>query len=80
MTFVNYKAGEKETGFVELTDTRVNQYKRDFESVNSEYAVFVYPNFTILPKEKNAVKIGTEYRPEEDKEVGAFIKIPGNIS
>ena len=76
MTFVNYKAGEK-TGFIELTDSRVNQYKRDFESVNSEYAVFVYPNFTILPKEKNAVKIGTEYRPEEDREVGAFITIPG---
>lgn len=76
MTFVNYKAGEK-TGFVELTDLRVNQYKKDFESVNSEYAVFVYPNFTILPKEKNAVKIGTEYRPEENKEVGSFITIPG---
>ncbi len=76
MTFVNYKAGEK-TGFIELTDTRINQYKRDFESVNSEYAVFVYPNFTILPKEKNAVKIGTEYRADEDKEVGAYITIPG---
>ncbi len=76
MTFVNYKAGE-ETGFIELTDTRVNQYKRDFESVNSEYAVFVYPNFTILPKEKNTVKIGMEYRPKEDREVGAFITIPG---
>lgn len=76
MTFVNYKAGEK-TGFIELTDSRVNQYKRDFESVNSEYAVFVYPNFTILPKEKNAVKIGTEYRPDEEKEVGAYITIPG---
>ena len=76
MTFVNYKAGEK-TGFIELTDSRVNQYKRDFENVNSEYAVFTYPNFTILPKEKNAVKIGTEYRPEEGREVGAFITIPG---
>ncbi len=76
MTFVNYKAGEK-TGFIELTDSRVNQYKKDFENVQSEYAVFVYPNFTILPKEKNAVKIGTEYRPEEDREVGAFITIPG---
>lgn len=76
MTFVNYKAGER-TGFIELTDSRVNQYKRDFESVNSEFAVFVYPNFTILPKEKNAVKIGTEYRAEEDREVGAFITIPG---
>lgn len=76
MTFVNYKADEK-TGFIELTDARVNQYKKDFESVNSEYAVFVYPNFTILPKEKNAVKIGTEYRQDEGREVGAFITIPG---
>lgn len=76
MTFVNYKAGEK-TGFTELTDSRVNRYKRDFESVNSEYAVFVYPNFTILPKEKNAVKIGTEYRPDKAGEVGVYITIPG---
>ena len=74
MTFVNYKADEK-TGFIELTDKRVDQYKKDF--VNSEYAVFVYPNFTILPKEKNAVKIGTEWRSEEDMEVGAYITIPG---
>lgn len=76
MTFVNYKAGEK-TGFVELTDSRVNEYKKEFESVNSEYAVLAYPNFTILPKEKNAVKIGSEYIPEENKEVNSFIVIPG---
>lgn len=76
MTFVNYKACEK-TGFIELTDTRVNEYKKDFESVNSEYAVFAYPNFTILPKEKNAVKIGTEYRADESREVGAFVVVPG---
>ncbi len=76
MTFINYKAGEK-TGFIELTDARVNEYKKDFESVNSEYAVFVYPNFTILPKEKNAVRIGTEYRVDERKEVGTFVVVPG---
>lgn len=76
MTFINYKAGEK-TGFAELTDTLVGEYKRDFESVNSEYAVFAYPNFTILPKEKNSVRIGTEYRAEEDREVGSFIVVPG---
>lgn len=76
MTFVNYKAGEK-TGFVELTDRRVNEYKKDFESVNSEYAVFAYPNFTILPKEKNTVKIGTNYNVDEDKEEGAYICVPG---
>lgn len=76
MTFVNYKAGEQ-TGFIELTDTKVNQYKRDFESVNSEYAVLVYPNFTILPKEKSAVKVGSVYDPSRDEELGSFITIPG---
>lgn len=76
MTFVNYKAGEK-TGFVELTDARVNEYKKDFESVNSEYAVFTYPNFTILPKERNTVKIGTEYIAEENRNVGAYVVVPG---
>lgn len=76
MTFVNYKAGEK-TGFIELTDSRVNEYKKDFESVSSEYAVFAYPNFTILPKEHNAVKIGTEYITEESRERGSFVVVPG---
>jgi len=76
MTFVNYKAGEK-TGFIELTDTRVNRYKKDFESVDSEYAVFAYPNFTILPKEKNAVKVGTEYDFNAEQEVNKFIVVPG---
>ena len=76
MTFVNYKACEK-TGFIELTDSRVAEYKKDFENVNSEYAVFAYPNFTILPKEKNAVKIGTEYKEDESREVGAFVVVPG---
>lgn len=76
MTFVNYKAGEK-TGFIELTEGRVNEFKKDFENVNSEYVVVAYPNFTILPKEKNAVKIGTEYIAEEDREVGAFVVVPG---
>lgn len=76
MTFVNYKAGEK-TSFSELTEKRVNELKRDFENVNSEYAVVAYPNFTILPREKNAVKIGMEYHVEDDKEVGSFVVIPG---
>lgn len=76
MTFVNYKASEK-TGFSELTESRIHGYESDFESVNSEYAVFAYPNFTILPKEKNAVKIGTEYDVNEDREIGSYIQIPG---
>ena len=76
MTFVNYKAGEK-TGFSELTDSIVNGYKKDFENVNSEYAVFTYPNFTILPKEKNTVRIGTEYNYDMGKERETYIVIPG---
>lgn len=76
MTFVNFKAGEK-TGFSGLTEARVGEYKKAFESVNSEYAVFAYPNFTILPEEEKDVKVGTNYIPEEGREVGAYIKIPG---
>jgi len=76
MTFVNYKASEK-TGFSELTKERIEGYEKDFESVNSEYAVFTYPNFTILPKEKNAVKIGDEYDKQKNREIGSYIEIPG---
>ena len=76
MTFVNYKAGES-TGFIGLSASKINQYRKDFESVNSEYAVFVYPNFTILPKEKGVAQIGTEYNAEFDEEVGAYIAVPG---
>ncbi len=76
MTFTNYKASER-TGFTALTASKVNEYKKDFESVNSEYGVFCYPNFTILPSEKTAVKIGTEYDADEQKETGAYIVIPG---
>lgn len=76
MTFTNYKASEK-TGFIELTAQRVDEYRKDFEGVNSEYAVYCYPNFTILPKERNAVKIGREYNAIEQKEIASYIVIPG---
>lgn len=76
MTFTNYKASEK-TGFVALTASKVNEYRKDFESVNSEYGVFCYPNFTILPSEKTAVKIGTEYDVYRQEVTGAYIVIPG---
>lgn len=70
MTFVNFKASEK-TGFVALNKTEVDKYKKNFESINSEYAVFTYPNFTILPREKSEAKIGTVY----DKDV--TVEVPG---
>ena len=74
MTFVSYKGSEK-TGFSELTAQQIHEYMKNFESVNSEYAVFAYPNFTILPKEKNAVKIGTELIDSEEK--NSYVTIPG---
>lgn len=76
MTFFNYKASES-TGFVELTKKRIQGYMDDFSGLNSEYAVFAYPNFTILPEEKRTVKIGTEFDVSERKTVGTYITIPG---
>lgn len=70
MTFINYKASGK-TGFVELTEKQVEEYKRNMESIDSEYTVFAYPNFTILPEEKNATIIGKEY------EENVYVQVPG---
>ena len=76
MTFVSYK-GSENTGFTELNTEKIKKYKEDFASVESEYAVFCYPNFTILPKERNDVKIGTEYDSNEKKSKDVKIQIPG---
>ena len=74
MTFTNFKASE-ETGFMELNAKKIEGWKKDFESVDNEYAVFCYPNFTILPKEASAVKTGTVV--VENVESEAYIEIPG---
>ena len=58
MTFFNFKASE-ETSFSKLTKNTVNKYKKLLENFDNEYAVFSYPNFTILPKNKNSIEIGT---------------------
>ena len=76
MTFISYK-GSEHTGFIELSTEKVKKYKEDFASVESEYAVFCYPNFTILPKERNDVVIGTEYDFNEEKSKDVRIQIPG---
>ena len=76
MTFTNYKASEQ-TGFLSLTAQQVRDFQNDFDSVQSEYGVFVYPNFTVLPAEKSAVKIGTEYNFEKEREEIAYASIPG---
>ena len=75
MAFTNDKAG-KDTGFVSINADKVRDYDNALKSVNSEYAVFCYPNFTILPEEKTAVKIGyklDEYNSKGDE----YCELPG---
>ena len=75
MAFTNDKAG-KDTGFVSINADKVRDYDKALKSVNSEYAVFCYPNFTILPEEKTAVKIGyklDEYNSKGDE----YCELPG---
>lgn len=58
MTFFNFKATEN-TSFARLTKTQVEAYKKQLSSFDSEYAVFSYPNFTILPKNQNSIETDT---------------------
>jgi hypothetical protein len=74
MAFTNDKAG-KDTGFVSINADKVRDYDDALKSVNSEYAVFCYPNFTILPEEKTAVKIG--YKLESDSKRDEYCELPG---
>ena len=74
MAFTNDKAG-KDTGFVSINADKVRDYDDALKSVNSEYAVFCYPNFTILPEEKTAVKIG--YKLVSDSKRDEYCVLPG---
>lgn len=60
ITFFNYKGCEA-TSQALLTKEKVKSYKKDFAGLSKEvskYAVFCYPNFTVLPKRNTTV----EYR------------------
>ena len=49
-TIFNMKPSER-TGFINLTANTIKQYKKELvedTNINSHYAVFAYPNFTIL--------------------------------
>ena len=74
MAFTNDKAG-KDTGFVSINADKIGDYDDALKSVNSEYAVFCYPNFTILPEEKTAVKIG--YKLVSDSKRDEYCVLPG---
>ena len=47
MTFFGYKGCEA-TGFGNMTKKTLEDYIRKLNGINSEYAVFTYPNFTLM--------------------------------
>ena len=71
MTFFNFKANES-TGFLNLTAEKVREYKTAVKGINSEYAVFTYPNFTLLPKKEGVAQIGVNQWGE-----AVFLNLPG---
>ena len=57
-TFFNYRANET-TGFGKLNSDLLDKYRDHLEPLdNNPYAVFCYPNFTVLPKRETCVPIG----------------------
>ncbi len=46
-TFFGFKGCEK-TGFKKMNKVRLNQYKDKLKDIKSRYAVFAYPNFTLM--------------------------------
>lgn len=61
-TFFNFRANEK-TGFANLSNDVINMYRDKVKGNgidSNEYAVFAYPNFTVLPKKETSIKIGNE--------------------
>lgn len=46
-TFFGFKGCEK-TGFSKMNKSKLEQYKRKLDGINSCYAVFAYPNFTLM--------------------------------
>lgn len=74
-TFFNYRANEK-TGFGEFTSEMLEAYRRKLGSISGNpYAVFTYPNFTVLPKKETAIEIGKIGEDGQEKE--EFLDIPG---
>ena len=58
-TFFNFKANDK-TGFENFTEDVIKRYRDKLESLNgNKYAVFTYPNFTLIPKKETCIDIGT---------------------
>lgn len=74
-TFFNYRANER-TGFGRLTNSLLEQYRKKLESIEGNpYAVFCYPNFTVLPKKETVIEIGRT--GDDGAESKEYMDIPG---
>lgn len=74
-TFFNYRANEI-TGFSQLNVDILRKYREKLESINGNpYAVFCYPNFTILPKKETAIEIGKV--GQDGFERTEYLDVPG---
>ena len=76
MTFFNFRANEM-TGFEKFNADILKKYREKLEPINgNHYAVFAYPNFTVLPKKETFIEISKK-TDENGREVAEFIDIPG---
>lgn len=75
MTFFNFK-GSVKTGFSHLNAARIKGYRDKLRGVDrNEYAVFAYPNFTILPREYTSIKVSA--RTVNGKTQDVRLNVPG---
>lgn len=74
-TFFNFRANEK-TGFAKFNEDILDSYRKKLTSINgNHYAVFSYPNFTVLPKKETYIEIGKTVHDSVVK--SEYIDIPG---
>ncbi|MFI3210706.1 MAG: hypothetical protein R3Y64_06615 [Peptostreptococcaceae bacterium] len=71
MSFFNLYANEN-SGFTNMTSSRINEYKDAVSTRKSEYSVFSYPNFTVLPQSQTSVNIGKDNYSQD-----VYLSIPG---
>lgn len=75
ITFFNFK-GCKKTSSISLNKDEIKKYKRELnftiEKEDLEYAVFCYPNFTILPEGQNSFS----YKNDNDSSISNYINLP----
>lgn len=75
-TFFNFRANEF-TGFGQFTSEILTDYREKLESIEgNEYAVFTYPNFSILPRKDTVIRVGKTTNSEREEEE-VYLDIPG---